>query len=63
MKVSIDRDSCIGCGLCETICPEVFTMDSENIAIVKPDSDVANHKDSVQEAADNCPVSAIQIKD
>ena len=29
MRVTIDRDGCIGCGLCESICPEVFKLDEE----------------------------------
>lgn len=26
MKVFIDRDECIGCGVCEALCPEVFKL-------------------------------------
>jgi ferredoxin len=26
MKVSIYRDGCIGCGVCEALCPEVFKL-------------------------------------
>ena len=26
MKAVIDRSGCIGCGLCPTLCPEVFAM-------------------------------------
>ena len=26
MKVNIDREGCIGCGLCVEICPEVFRI-------------------------------------
>jgi ferredoxin len=26
MKVSIDREGCIGCGVCEATCPEVFKL-------------------------------------
>lgn len=25
-KVSIDREGCIGCGVCEALCPEVFKL-------------------------------------
>ena len=31
MKATIDRDACIGCELCVTICPEVFEMDDEQL--------------------------------
>jgi len=36
MKVSINREECIGCGLCEATCPEVFKLlDDEKSGIVE----------------------------
>jgi len=29
MKVTIDRENCIGCGACEAVCPEVFKLADE----------------------------------
>ena len=26
MKARVDQDTCIGCGVCPSICPEVFDM-------------------------------------
>jgi ferredoxin len=26
MKISINREECIGCGVCEALCPEVFKL-------------------------------------
>lgn len=61
MKATVDRDTCISCGLCVSICPNVFEMDDEDIAIVKVDTiDVQDEEDAI-EAADQCPVSAIEI--
>lgn len=63
MKAEIDRDACIGCELCVTICPEVFDMDDEQIAIVIADPIPADVEDTAQEAADSCPTDAIIIEE
>lgn len=54
------NENCIGCGLCTTICPEVFTMTDENVAHASGDV-LPEQEQSVQEAADSCPVSAIEV--
>jgi ferredoxin len=35
MKVWIDQDLCTGDGLCEEICPDVFTLLDDGLAYVK----------------------------
>lgn len=59
MKVVVDQDLCIGCGLCESTCPSVFRMNDDNLAEVFQQPEEIT--DEVQEAADGCPVGAIQI--
>lgn len=58
MNPVVDKDLCIGCGLCPSIAPEVFEMedDGKAVAIVAETSDPA-----AQEAADSCPVAAISL--
>jgi len=51
---------CIGCGTCETICPDVFKVDS--ISELKKDTDLSQHLDCIKESADVCPVGAIEIE-
>lgn len=58
MKYKVDRNTCIGCGMCAAICPSVFEMDEENIAIVTQETDAASEA-SAKDAMDSCPVSAI----
>jgi ferredoxin len=62
MKVTIDQDGCIGCGLCADTCPSVFCMNDDGFAEVCNEADASN-EDSVREAVDSCPVSVIHIEE
>ena len=60
MKITVDSSACVGCGLCEQSCPDVFEIQGDGIAHVK-----ANQSPScnLQEVADSCPVNAIHISE
>lgn len=58
MKVKVDKEKCIGCGLCESICPKVFVM-KDGKAVAKANT---NEK-CAKEAADSCPVNVISVFD
>jgi len=61
MKVRIDRDLCIGVGNCAAYAPTVFQIDEENKAVVLDPSSIDDN--TLLEAAESCPVSAIIIED
>ena len=52
------NDSCIGCGACESICSAVFSVDG--VAQVN-EAAAADNMDAVKEAADACPLGAIEV--
>lgn len=52
--------ACIGCGLCVSVCPEVFSMNGV-LAVASPAAIEPSVEDSTQRARDDCPVSAINI--
>ena len=63
MKAIVDADACIGCGLCEETCPEVFVMNDQDIAEVKLDPVPPDVQDACREAAEGCPSDAIKIEE
>lgn len=63
MKVTVDPDACMGCGVCETIVPEVFILGDEGFAITQLDPTPEQFRDLVQQAIDECPEEAINAAD
>jgi len=77
VKVWIDQDLCTGDGLCEEICPQVFTLLDDGLAYVKEGDRVLSDpggaagvaavpeelEDAVREAAEECPGECIFISE
>ncbi|MCD6239544.1 MAG: ferredoxin [Thermotogae bacterium] len=61
-KVKIDEDACIGCGVCENLCPEVFKLDTETMK-AKVQVDDCDPNGCARDAVESCPVSAITIEE
>jgi ferredoxin len=57
--VSVD-DTCIACGTCVEICPDVFKLEGD-IASVKNGADLSLDE-KIIEAAEECPVDAIHYE-
>ena len=47
------EEGCTGCGLCETICPEVFRIDT--IAYVNEGVNYTVYSTKIKDAAECCP--------
>lgn len=61
MKAFIDRDGCIGCGLCPTLCPDVFEMGEDGLAQVRVPEVPGEAESAAMEAQHNCPVGVITV--
>ena len=58
-KVTVDASTCVGCGLCEQNCPEVFKVEDDGIAHVKSSSCTSCN---LTETAEQCPVNSIKVE-
>lgn len=56
--IKVDQNTCIGCGLCASMCPDVFVMNSEG----KSEVVAQINEDCAKQAALACPVNAITVE-
>ena len=63
MKVSIDRDKCVGAGQCVRVAPAVFDQDQDHGLVLLIDATPAIDLAAfVRRAALLCPAQAIRIE-
>lgn len=61
MKVKVDKDKCIGCGLCASLAPKSFRLaDDGKSEVIEP---VGDDEEKIRSAAESCPVEAIKIEE
>lgn len=63
MRVKVDYEICQGCGICETIAPLVFRLQSEPYAVALVKVVPPDQESSAREATDACPEQAILLND
>lgn len=72
LKIVIDRENCVSCGNCESVCPEVFELspDDDKSQIVEKFRDAGDPatgivdeglEECVRMAADECPMNIIEV--
>ncbi|WGI17561.1 ferredoxin [Methanonatronarchaeum sp. AMET-Sl] len=70
MKIVVDQDACISCGICSDVCDEVFEEDDFGISQIVSEyrneeaniGEVDDDIDCVELAVEDCPVAAIETK-
>ena len=62
MKIFIEEENCIGCGLCENLCPAVFKLNSGLAKVIKEEIKNKEKCDcDIDEVIESCPCDAIKI--
>ncbi|MBU1163964.1 ferredoxin [Patescibacteria group bacterium] len=60
MNPTVNAETCIGCGTCESLCGGVFKVEDDGKAhVVEGDHEV--NKDCINKAVEACPVQAIVV--
>ena len=60
MKVEVDQELCISCGLCVDEYPEVFGWNDEGIAQASTKEVPEEKEDDAKDAIEDCPTEAIK---
>ena len=62
MKLTADRDRCIGAGMCALTAPAVFDQDQdEAMVLILDETPAEDARRVVEEAVNRCPSGAIQL--
>ncbi|NPA86642.1 MAG: ferredoxin [Candidatus Diapherotrites archaeon] len=63
MRVWVDKETCIGCGVCVAIAPNYFKLDEDGKSVaIKEEVDPAD-EEIVRTAAQSCPTGSIKIEE
>ena len=61
MRVTADRNVCVGAGMCALTAPEVFDQDDDGIVTVLRPTPEDGEEAAAREAGHLCPSGAVQI--
>ncbi|BED93155.1 MAG: ferredoxin [Candidatus Paraimprobicoccus trichonymphae] len=62
MKIIVDQEACIGCGMCVDFCPEVFKINTNGKSDVIHRNFPKELEIKIKGSEDICPVDAIKIE-
>lgn len=64
MGVQVDKERCVGAGMCALTAPDVFTQDDDGFSEMLPGrtAELGDHP-LVREAVRACPVGAVTLTD
>lgn len=63
LKAYVNQEDCISCGLCVSVCPDVFQFNDDDKSEAIKEEIPEDVVESAIEARDGCPVSVIDIEE
>ncbi|AEJ62419.1 hypothetical protein Spith_2164 [Spirochaeta thermophila DSM 6578] len=62
MRVKVDTERCISCGLCEEMLPEVFKVEEKGASVLLPLIEEEDRKAVVWGLLEDCPGEALTVE-
>ncbi len=63
MKVHVDKETCIGCGVCVAIAPKYFKIGDDGKSEAIKEEVESGDEELVRTAAQSCPTGSIKIEE
>lgn len=60
MKITVNQETCIGCGACQAIAEDLFEINENGLAQAKVEEVPAELQADATDAKEACPVGAIE---
>jgi ferredoxin len=61
MKITVDRDRCIGAGQCMLNAPDLFSQDDEGTVVVLDEHPSPEQESAARAAENTCPARVITL--
>jgi ferredoxin len=61
VRISLNRDECVGTGCCESVAPSIFRVDDDGCAEILEPNPAPELRDRVRDAARLCPMQCISL--
>lgn len=61
-RVTADRDSCCGYGVCAEVCPDVYGLDEDGLIVLLKTSISEDLYEAANEGAYACPQSVLKLE-
>jgi ferredoxin len=63
MRVEVDRDKCVGHGICESIADDVFEVQDDGTVVIRDDERPESDRNRMKQAVTQCPAAALRLAD